>query len=137
MGVVISYEVFFPRRARAAVNAGGEVLLVPTNASSFSTTQMPALELASARLRAVETGRDVLQAAPTGFSAVIDADGTIRQHTDLGEAEVLQATVDRRSGRTLYARIGDVPLVALAVVLLAGAWLSTRRAASPGRRSPG
>ena len=34
MGVVISYEVFFPDRARAAIRAGGRVLLVPTNAAS-------------------------------------------------------------------------------------------------------
>lgn len=31
LGVLISYEVFFPDRARAAVQAGAEVLLVPTN----------------------------------------------------------------------------------------------------------
>ena len=54
LGVVISYEVFFPRRARDALRAGAEVLLVPTNASTFSTTQMPALELGAARMRAVE-----------------------------------------------------------------------------------
>lgn len=136
-GVLISYEVFFPRRARAAVNAGGEVLLVPTNASSFSTTQMPALEVAAARLRAIETGRDVLQAAPTGFSAVIVADGTVRQQSDLGRQEVLRATVQRRTGRTLYARFGDVPVLVVAAAMLAAAWVSTRRAASPGRRSPG
>src|SRR5205807_9327393 len=35
LGVLVSYEVFFEDRARAAVGAGGEVLLVPTNASSY------------------------------------------------------------------------------------------------------
>jgi apolipoprotein N-acyltransferase len=129
LGVVISYEVFFPRRARAAVNAGGEVLLVPTNASSFSTTQMPALELAAARLRALETGREVLQAAPTGFSAIIDADGTILQRTDLGAAATLQAAVELRTGRTIYSRFGDTPVVLLALVALAWCWLSSRRGA--------
>ena len=57
LGVVISFEVFFADRARAAVNAGGRVLLVPTNAASFTTSQVPAAELAAARLRAVEHGR--------------------------------------------------------------------------------
>jgi apolipoprotein N-acyltransferase len=127
LGVVISYEVFFPRRARAAVNAGGEVLLVPTNASSFSTTQMPALELAAARLRALETGRYVVQAAPTGFSAVIDADGRTLQRTDLGEPAVLRAEIERRAGRTLFSRLGDLPVVLLAAAVLAGCWLRSRR----------
>ncbi|MDQ4098401.1 MAG: apolipoprotein N-acyltransferase, partial [Actinomycetota bacterium] len=57
LGVLISYEVFFADRAQAAVTAGGRLLLVPTNASSYTTSQVPAQELAVARLRAVETGR--------------------------------------------------------------------------------
>ena len=44
--------------------------MMPTNASSFGTGQVPAQELAAARLRALETGRTVLQAAPTGYTAV-------------------------------------------------------------------
>ena len=53
--------------ARQVVATGGQVLLVPTNAASFSNAQMPALELGAARLRAIETGRTVVQAAPTGL----------------------------------------------------------------------
>jgi apolipoprotein N-acyltransferase len=126
LGVVISYEVFFARRARAAIRAGGEVLLVPTNASSYSTTQMPALELAAARMRAVETGRWVLQAAPTGFTAVISAGGDVRQHTDLGRRDVLTAEVPRRAGLTLYTRLGDAPVLLLSLATLVAAWSLTR-----------
>ena len=128
LGVVISYEVFFARRARAAVRAGGEVLLVPTNATSYTTTQMPALELDAARLRAVETGRHVVQAAPTGFSGYVDERGRVRAHTDLGRREVLQRTVGTRTGWTIYTRVGDTPFVLLAAALLALAWWLRRRA---------
>lgn len=127
LGVVISYEVFFARRARDAMASGAEVLLVPTNASSYSSTQMPALELGAARLRAVETGRDVLQAAPTGFSAVIDHRGHVEQHSDLGRRTVLGATVQRRTGDTIYTRLGDGPFVTAALLALALAWRRTRR----------
>ncbi len=132
LGVVISYEVFFPRRARAAVSAGGEVLLVPTNASSYPTTQMPALELGAARLRALETGRVVVQAAPTGFSAFVGPDGAVRRQSDLGASAVLTARVELRTGATPYTRAGDTPFVALAGVALAGAWLLSRRSPRPG-----
>jgi apolipoprotein N-acyltransferase len=128
LGVVISFEVFFARRARDAMKAGGTVLLVPTNASSYSSTQMPALELAEARLRAVETGKEVLQAAPTGFSAFVDERGRVRSHTDLGRRQVLTATVTHRTGQTPYTRLGDGPLVVGALLALALAWLLTRRA---------
>ncbi|MBW3573498.1 MAG: apolipoprotein N-acyltransferase [Actinobacteria bacterium] len=127
LGVAISYEVFFASRARAAVRAGGEVLLVPTNASSYPTTQMPALELGAARLRAIETGRAVVQAAPTGFSAIIGPDGTVRRQSDLGQPATLVAEVERRRGSTLYTRLGDAPVLALAAAAGVGAWLIARR----------
>lgn len=118
LGVVISYEVFFPDRAREAVRSGGRVVLVPTNAASYRDAQIPSQEVAVARLRALETGRWVVQAAPTGYSAVIDHRGDVRRLGGLGGAEVLQADVDLRTGRTLYMTLGSVPLVALAVLLL-------------------
>jgi apolipoprotein N-acyltransferase len=133
LGVIISWEVFFARRARAAINAGGRVLLVPTNASSFGTNQMPEIELAVARLRALETGRWVLQAAPTGFSAVVDPDGRVHQHSDLGARAVIQASVPMRTGRTPYTLWGDLPVVVLALVAL-GATFTLRATASPDRR---
>ncbi|MDQ6796829.1 MAG: apolipoprotein N-acyltransferase [Actinomycetota bacterium] len=127
LGVMISYEVFFADRARAAVRAGAQVLLVPTNASSYTTSQVPAQELAAARLRAIETGRDVVQAAPTGFSAVINADGRVRRRSRLGPPDVVSATVTLRDGQTLAVRLGDGPLVLAAVVALVGACVWTRK----------
>ena len=53
-----------PRRA-----LGAKLLAVPTNTSSYSTSQVPTQEVAAAVVQSVETGRDLVQAAPTGFSA--------------------------------------------------------------------
>jgi apolipoprotein N-acyltransferase len=111
LGVVISYEVFFPDRAREAVRADGRVVLVPTNASSYRDEQIPAQEVAVARLRAVETGRWVVQAAPTGYSAVIDHRGRVIEQGGLGGAEVLTAGVDLRTGRTVFVSVGSTPWV--------------------------
>jgi apolipoprotein N-acyltransferase len=127
-GVVISYEVFFQGRARSAIETGGgQVLLVPTNASSYTTTQMPAQEVAAARLRAWQTGRNTVQAAPTGFSAFVDHRGRVSQQTDLGARQWRVATVALRDGSTLFDRTGDAPTAAAAVLLLALAWLLERQ----------
>lgn len=134
MGVTISYEVFFADRARAAVRAGGRLLLVPTNAASFRTSQVPATELAAARLRAIETGRDVVQAAPTGYSGFIDNRGRLRARTVLGRRQVLQRRVHLRHGRTVYVRVGDAPIIVLAVAALVIPRL--RRPKRLGRRRP-
>ena len=120
LGVVISYEVFFPDRAREAVREGGRVVLVPTNASSYREEQIPAQEVAVARLRALETGRWVVQAAPTGYSAVIDHRGRVIEQGGLGGAEVLTAGVDLRTGHTWFVTLGSAPwaMAAVAVLLL-------------------
>jgi apolipoprotein N-acyltransferase len=122
LGVAISYEVFFSDRARIAVRHGADIMLVPTNASSFSTGQVPAQELAAGRLRAMETGRWVVQSAPTGYSAVVTPGGKVLQHSDLGAQDVIQRTVERRAGQTPATRLGDglpalVALLAAAVAL--------------------
>lgn len=122
LGVTISYEVFFSRRARAAMQAGAQVLLVPTNASSYTTPQVPSQEVAAAQLRAIETGRWVVQSAPTGYSAFVNPHGAVLQRSHLGQPGVLQGTVALRTGQTPYVALGSLPLLVLAGLLGAAAW---------------
>jgi apolipoprotein N-acyltransferase len=131
LGTLISYEVFFEDRARAAVRAGADVLLVPTNAASFDSAQVPAQELAAARLRAIETGRTVLQAAPTGYTAVVDWRGRVVARSELGGPAVLERTVARRSGQTWATQVGPRLGVVLAVLALIVSWLIQNLSAKP------
>ena len=132
LGVVISWEVFFADRARDAIGNGGEVLLNPTNGASFHTTLVQSQQVASSRLRAIETGRWVLQAAPTGFSAIITPNGRVVDRTGISERAVLHGTVDRRTGQTIATRVGDWLALALAAGSIAGGWALHRR--TPARR---
>lgn len=121
LGVVISYEVFFSDRTRAAVTAGGQVLLVPTNAASYTTEEVPATEVAAARMRALEIDRAVLQAAPTGYTAIVRPDGRVVAQSELSAPEVLTASIPLRTGLTMYVRTGDGPaLTVVALALLVG-----------------
>ncbi|MET1048126.1 MAG: apolipoprotein N-acyltransferase [Acidimicrobiales bacterium] len=138
-GVVISWEVFFANRARDAISHGGEVLLNPTNGSSYWLTIVQTQQIASSRLRAMETGRWVLQAAPTGLSAIITPDGDVIDRTAVSERAVIQGTIETREGLTLYTRWGDWPMILLALGLVAGSWLAFRRRATgtdTNRRRP-
>jgi apolipoprotein N-acyltransferase len=136
LGVMVSYEVFFADRARGAVRAGARLLLVPTNAASYGTSQVPSQQIASARLRAIEAGRDLVQAGPTGYSAVIDHRGHLLARTVLGRRQVLQRTVTLRSGHTLYARAGDAPVLLLAGAAVAAGWAESRRGVRRRRPIP-
>ena len=122
-GVDISWEVFFADRTRAAIGNGGEVLLNPTNGASFHGSIIQSQQIASSRLQAIETGRWVVQAAPTGFSAVITPSGHIVERSGISERRVIEQTIERRSGQTLATRLGDWPALVLAVLLLGLGWL--------------
>ena len=130
LGVVISWEVFFHDRARDAIGGGGEILVNPTNGATFRGTTVQGQQLASSKLRALETGRWVLQIAPTGWSAVVTPGGNLVARTDISEAAVIQQEVGLREGQTIATRIGDWPVVVVAALLVGGGFIASSR----GRR---
>jgi apolipoprotein N-acyltransferase len=135
LGVVISWEVFFGSRARNAVRSGGEIIVNPTNGASYTWTIVQSQQVASSRLRAVETGRWVLQVAPTGYSATVDPSGNVLERSEISEQRVLFATPTRRTGSTIYTRLGDLPFTVIAMVLTCLPLVWSRRSPSPGHRS--
>lgn len=131
LGVMISWEVFFGDSGRAADD--GVILLNPTNGASYTWTILQTQQVASSRLRATETGRWVVQASPTGFSAFVSPDGEVLERTDVGERAVITHAVPARAGTTWYSRLGDWPWrVLVAAVFAISVLLSGRDA----RRSP-
>jgi apolipoprotein N-acyltransferase len=123
LGTMVSYEVFFPERGWLPTRGGAQLLIVPTNTSSYATSQVPCQEIAAARLQAISEGRDLVEAAPTGFSSIIDNHGDVLTRTSLGTRQVLVADVAMRAGRTLYQRGGDLPVLLVAGALVVAGWL--------------
>ena len=116
--VVISWEAFFSGRANSGIEAGGSVLLNPTNGSSYMGSVLQTQQLATNSMRARETGRWTLQAATTGFSAVITPEGKITNRLGIGEAQTLIVDVPLRTGRTIYSHLGDAIFIILLVMSL-------------------
>jgi apolipoprotein N-acyltransferase len=117
VGTVISWEVFFGGRTREAVRNGAVVLINPTNGASYRGSILQSQQIASSRPRAIESGRWMVQVAPTGFSAFVSPNGTVYDRIGQTEAAWRQRTVELRSGLTPYERIGDKPWVLLVVLL--------------------
>jgi apolipoprotein N-acyltransferase len=132
----VSFEIYFGERVRDGVRSGAEIVVNPTLASSYRTTIVPEQTLAAGRLRAIETGRWVVQASTTGYSSIIDHRGNVLQRTGLSEAATVQAEVERRHGLTWSVRLGKVPLTLLAAAVLAAglvaSLLAARRTAAAG-----
>ena len=127
LGAMVSYEVFYADRGRPSVRAGAQLLIVPTNTSSYASAQVPTQEIAAARVQAVEEGRDLLQAAPTGYSAAFTNRGTLLERSALGQQQVVFAALSRRSGWTVYVRFGALPVLLLAGLSLVGGWAVAAR----------
>jgi apolipoprotein N-acyltransferase len=129
LGAVISWEVFFGGRVRDGVGHGGGVVINPTNGASYSGTIVQTQQVASSRLRALETGRWVVQVAPTGFSAFVTPTGDVIARTSVGERDVIRHAVELRRGETWYTRLGDLPVILAMMAGLAATWWMALRAA--------
>jgi apolipoprotein N-acyltransferase len=127
LGLLVSFEIFYADRSHGSVRAGAELLTVPTNTSSYSTSQVPTQETAAAVVQTIETGRDLAQAAPTGFSAVVTHRGVVVERSDLGKRQELFATVALRRGMTPYDHWGDLPVLILSALALALGWVRQLR----------
>ena len=118
VAVVISWEAFFAGRANSGVESGGTILFNPTNGSSYTGTILQSQQLATNSLRARETGRWTVQAATTGFSAVITPQGEVTQRLGIGEAKVIVADIPLNTGRTIYSHLGDGVFIILLMTSL-------------------
>ena len=127
IAVVISWEVFFAGRANEGVERGATLLVNPTNGSSYTGTILQTQQIASSRLRALETGRWLVQVSPTGFSAFVSPSGQVFDRTGVSEQHIITREVQLRSGRTIYSYLGDMPFILIMIASLLALLIAGRR----------
>lgn len=77
LGTMICFEVAVDDITRDLVEQGAQILVVQTNNSDFGTTNESAQQLAIAKLRAIESGRAVVNISTVGLSAIIMPTGEV------------------------------------------------------------
>lgn len=125
VGVQICYEIIFSGEVVDRANRP-DYLFNPSNDGWFGTWGPPQ-HLAHARMRAIEEGLPVLRSTTTGISAVIDADGVVRQFAPLHRAARLDGKVPPAHAPTLFARTGNMLALGWAIVLLFVALVASAR----------
>ncbi|MDJ0381216.1 apolipoprotein N-acyltransferase [Streptomyces sp. G-G2] len=135
VGMVTCFEAAFDDAVRSTVQAGAQVIAVPSNNATFGRSQMTYQQLAMDRVRAVEHGRTVLVPVTSGVSAVIRPDGTVVQRTKMFVPDALVATIPLRSGQTPATRFGPLPEYALLALAAAGLGLVLARAIGSRRKA--
>jgi apolipoprotein N-acyltransferase len=132
IATVICFESVFGYQIRPLVRDGAQVIVVSTNNRSYRRSANSAQHLAIGQMRAAETGRPVVQAAISGITGVIDADGVVHDETKLFERTVVETTVGATTGQTPYVRFGEwATLTAIVLVLGAVALALVRRRRKP------
>lgn len=136
-GIAICFDIIFDDHAVALMNGGGddaEVILAQTNNADFGHTDQSAQQLQIAKLRAVETGRALVNISTVGTSAVVLPNGEEVDRLTPFAADAMVAEVPLVTGQTPALRFGSV---------IAGAWLALAAAgvllslvAGRGRRAP-
>ncbi|RMG32421.1 MAG: apolipoprotein N-acyltransferase [Gammaproteobacteria bacterium] len=124
VGVDICYEDAFGNEVADALPEAA-FLINASNDAWFGDSLAPHQHLEIARMRALETGRELLRATNTGISAWIGADGRVKARSAQFRPALLLARVQPRRGATPYVRWHDWPLI-----LMSGGgllWIVTRR----------
>ncbi|WP_175621069.1 apolipoprotein N-acyltransferase [Chryseobacterium schmidteae] len=104
---IICYESIYGEFVTDYVKKGANFLGIMTNDSWWGVTEGHKQLLSYARMRAIETRREIVRAANSGISAHINAKGEILEDTFYGDQTTLFAKVNLYEGETFYVRTGD------------------------------
>ncbi|MDR6527491.1 apolipoprotein N-acyltransferase [Chryseobacterium rhizosphaerae] len=105
---IICYESIYGEFVTDYVKKGANFLGIMTNDSWWGVSEGHKQLLSYARLRAIETRREIARAANSGISAHIDAKGEVVADTFYGDQTTLFAKVNLYDTMTFYTRAGDL-----------------------------
>jgi apolipoprotein N-acyltransferase len=107
MAPIICYESIYGEFVTEYVKKGANFLGIMTNDSWWGVTQGHEQLMAYARMRAIETRREIARSANSGISAHVDAKGDVLADTLYGDKTALFAKVNLYDHQTFYVRAGD------------------------------
>lgn len=108
LGILICFEEAIDELPRDAVSEGATILIGQTNNADFGKSDESVQQLAIARLRAIETGRSLVNISTVGPSALIDPKGNLVSITKPYSPE--------------YS-VGNLPLSKVMTLTMLGGWM--------------
>jgi apolipoprotein N-acyltransferase len=128
-GILICFEDILPEAGREAAAGGPNLLVDISNDAWFTGSDESEEHLQLAVLRAVETRRDLVRAVNSGPTSWVDAAGVVRARyaSDLPGLLLAEPAL-LETPPTPYVRLGDVPLITLALIVVAALVVHRRRA---------
>jgi apolipoprotein N-acyltransferase len=119
-GLAICFDVIYDGLIWEGARDGAEVYLLQTNNADFRGTDENQQQLAIARLRAIETGRSIVNISTVGTSQVIDPAGRTIDSLPAYEAGAMVTDVELREGFTPAVVLGGFVPTLIVVGAIAG-----------------
>ncbi|KTR96799.1 acyltransferase [Microbacterium testaceum] len=142
VGLAICFDVIYDDVVWDGASDGAEIYMFQTNNADFRGTDENLQQLAFARMRAIETGRSVVNISTVGTSQVIAPDGSTLDQLPVDVAGHMLTDVPLRTGLTPAVVIGPAVKVVLGggsllVLVVLGAVVAlqsrrTRKTPTPG-----
>ena len=120
VGLAICFDVIYDDVIHDGARDGAEVYMFQTNNADFRNSDENLQQLAFARMRAIETGRSVVNISTVGTSQVIGPDGATIDSLPADEAGAMLTDVPLRTGLTPSTVIGGSLGVAIAILSIIG-----------------
>ena len=108
MAPIICYESIYGEYVTDYVKNGANLLAIMTNDSWWDNTEGHKQLLSYARLRAIETRREIVRAANSGISAHINARGDVLEDTFYDDRTTLLVKANLLEEKSIYTKIGDL-----------------------------
>jgi apolipoprotein N-acyltransferase len=133
-GVAICFDIVDDSLIHTMIDGGAQLILAPTNNADFGHSDESRQQIAIAKLRAIETGRSVVNISTVGMSAIFAPDGrTIASLPDYTAGAMLDTvplsstiTPAMAIGRPVEWLVGGIGLAGL-VLGFAMQWAGRRR----------
>lgn len=119
-GLAICFDVIYDGLIWEGARDGAELYLLQTNNADFRGTDENQQQLAIARLRAIETGRSVVNISTVGTSQVIDPTGRTIDSLAAYEAGAMVTDVELREGFTPAVVLGGFVPTLIVIGAIAG-----------------
>ncbi len=121
LGIGICLETTYPEHFRSLALANSTCFISLVNNAWFKTSSIAQRQFQMLVIRALETGRPIIQAANTGISCIISASGTVSYASQLNTQAIYMDNIPSTIIHTPFLRIGNaIVLLSFGVIILMG-----------------
>ncbi len=119
--ITLCYEDVFPQDMMSQISTS-QFMINLSNNGWYGDSFAPHQHLEMARMRALETSRELIRSTTSGISALIDSNGHVMVRGPQFKQAVINGRIQPRMGTTPYVFWTNYPIIILFVIAVATYW---------------